>query len=182
MTYSIIDFQSKNVEVICESVLINQAESSSVNHEVNITAAIHLKNLNIILNVGTNLFSMFLNPEKEDEIGNINLSLRNSKYDLNSVSVGILKRFHNILNVPISFFINNFFNSGVFPDCLKDAFILLIHKKGSRHEVAYYRPISILPLYSKVMEKCMGNRLISFLDKYAILKRESIWFSERNVY
>ena len=52
---------------------------------------------------------------------------------------------------------------------MKIAKVRPLYKKGERHEVSNYRPIAVLPVFSKILEKLVYNRLISFVTKYAIL-------------
>jgi hypothetical protein len=40
---------------------------------------------------------------------------------------------------PLSYLVNNSFESGVFPDALKEALIVPVHKKGSKTEVDNYK-------------------------------------------
>ena len=49
---------------------------------------------------------------------------------------------------------------GIFPDSLKHATVIPIHKKGCKLNISNYRPISLLPFMSKLFEKCIYNRLI----------------------
>ncbi|ELU18431.1 hypothetical protein CAPTEDRAFT_48939, partial [Capitella teleta] len=49
--------------------------------------------------------------------------------------------------------INLSFIHGTFPDDLKVAQVVPLYKKGSPMELGNYRPISLLPLFSKVFEK-----------------------------
>jgi hypothetical protein len=44
-----------------------------------------------------------------------------------------------------------------------------IFKKGEIHDIKNYRPISVLLTFSKIFEKLMCNRLISFIAKHNIL-------------
>ncbi|KAG7309667.1 hypothetical protein JYU34_004157 [Plutella xylostella] len=69
----------------------------------------------------------------------------------------------------ISHLANLCFTMGVFPALLKIAIITPVHKSGDRDDVNNYRPISVLPSLSKILEKLINNRLINYLDKYKIL-------------
>ena len=60
--------------------------------------------------------------------------------------------------------INKSFHQGVFPNELKIARVTPIYKEGQKSEVNNYRPISLLSCFSKIYEKLMHKRLISFLD------------------
>ena len=66
----------------------------------------------------------------------------------------------------LTILINESFNTGVFPDKLKIAKVItLLYKKGA----AYYRPISLLSIFSKIFEKIMHERLYNFLESNAVL-------------
>ena len=51
---------------------------------------------------------------------------------------------------------------GNFPDCLKIAKVIALHKKGDYSDPENYRPISLLSTLSKVFEKLLYNRMIHF--------------------
>ena len=74
----------------------------------------------------------------------------------------LLKRIKNPLIPVIVFLINQSLNSGIFPDSLKIAKILPIYKKDDEHILSNYRPISPLPVISKVFEKAIFKRLHEF--------------------
>ena len=68
---------------------------------------------------------------------------------------------------PLLFIYNLSFNTDVVPDKLKNAKVIPIYKKGemcftSNYE---YRPISLLSIFTKLLEKLMHKRLYSFLQK-----------------
>ena len=54
---------------------------------------------------------------------------------------------------------------GVFPEKMKMAKVIPIFKKGSKLNVENYRPISLLPVFSKILERLVHNRLSDFLDE-----------------
>ena len=61
----------------------------------------------------------------------------------------------------------HFFSSGIFPQKLKISRIAPVFKQGDKDNPSNYRPIRILPYISKIYERCMTNRLISFFDKFS---------------
>ena len=61
-------------------------------------------------------------------------------------------------------FVNKSFVSGEFPDCLKQANVSPVFKKGYPLDMENYRPVSILPLLSKVYEKLLYNRLSDHVE------------------
>ena len=66
--------------------------------------------------------------------------------------------------------------SGIFPSRLKYASIKPIFKNGDKKNVANYRPISILPSFSKILEKIMYIRLMNHLETNNILAAEQFGF------
>ncbi|CAH2094536.1 unnamed protein product [Euphydryas editha] len=57
--------------------------------------------------------------------------------------------------------------SGVFPLAWKTAKVVPLHKSGSVHSIRNYRPISILPIFSKVLEQLVYPYIQSHYEKYA---------------
>ena len=66
--------------------------------------------------------------------------------------------------------------SKIFPDPFKLAKMKPIFKKGSRMDPSNYRPISLLPLISKIFEKIVHDQMIDYLVQYNILyKYQSVF-------
>ena len=59
--------------------------------------------------------------------------------------------------------------TGVVPSQLKIAKVIPVFKKSDPNCVNNYIPISILPYFSKIKQKCIDARTIKFLDKFNIL-------------
>ena len=62
--------------------------------------------------------------------------------------------------------INDAINKGVFPDSLKIANITPAHKKDEPTEEENYRPVSVLPLLSKIFERLLYDQLSEYSEKY----------------
>ena len=69
-----------------------------------------------------------------------------------------------VLVKPITELCNLSITSGKFPDSCKIAKLKPIYKKGSLTEASNYRPISLLPLISKVIEKVIHDQTSAFLE------------------
>jgi len=79
-----------------------------------------------------------------------------------------LKSLPNII-LPLTEIINCSFKTGLFPQALKIAKVVPIFKKGPKDEASNYRPISVLPFFSKFFEKTMHVRLNNYITKFDIL-------------
>ena len=73
------------------------------------------------------------------------------------------------LAVPLAEIINCSFSTGIVPEALKIAKVVPIFKGGNSEDIANYRPISILPYFSKILEKVMYERLYSYVKNMNIL-------------
>ena len=62
--------------------------------------------------------------------------------------------------------INKSFENGAFPDCLKEANVTPIFKKDDSLDKENYRPVSILPLLSKVFEKLIYKQLSNYTESF----------------
>jgi hypothetical protein len=103
----------------------------------------------------------FVNPPcSEDEVSLIIDNLSMSKaIDVYGISNFFVKMHKTSLVPKLAKLINNNLNHGTFPDCLKTGLVNPIHKKGSKTEMSNYRPITILPIFSKIFEYVIKRRL-----------------------
>jgi hypothetical protein len=86
----------------------------------------------------------------------------------------LLKEGANQLGLPLSFILNNSIKLGTFPNNLKLANVLPVHKKDEKSVVSNYRPISLLSCVGKVLEKCVFKRLNNyFLDNNLLTPLQS---------
>ena len=83
--------------------------------------------------------------------------------------------FHLFL-IPLTHVLNQSIAQGIFPIELKTAKIIPLFKGGDTMLLNNYRPVSILPIFSKVLEKLMYNRLFSFLSKNKLLYKYQFGF------
>ena len=113
------------------------------------------------------------------EIMDIVKSLKNSfSAGIDEISVNLLKCIIESIAEPISALINIFMNKGMFPDKMKIAKVCPIFKSGEKSKFINYRPISILPSFSKIFEKVIARRLLSFIKQHDILSPSQFGFRE----
>ena len=81
------------------------------------------------------------------------------------VSSKLVKDLRYALSFPLSIIINNSLAMGLVPDMAKLAKIIPIYKAKDKKDISNYRPISLLPIISKILEKVVHKNLYTFLEK-----------------
>ena len=95
---------------------------------------------------------------------------------LGGIGPRLLKLAPNILSPSITFIINKSITSGIFPSVWKNAKVKPLYKSGATDEVNNYRPISILPTLSKIIEKWTHMKLMSYLNQHQLLSQKQSGF------
>jgi hypothetical protein len=114
--------------------------------------------------------SMFLAPVTEEEVLNVTSKLKGKlSAGYNDIPEKIVKQSIQFLKKPLTFIFNLSLSSGTFPHLMKIAKVRPIHKKGQKQEISNYRPISVLPAFSKILEMLIYNRVMSFLKKHNLV-------------
>merc|ERR1711867_161923 len=70
---------------------------------------------------------------------------------------------------PISTLINKIITTGIIPSEFKTALVTPTFKKGDRKKVDNYRPISVLPAMSKIMEYTIKDQLYEYMEQNKIM-------------
>ena len=100
--------------------------------------------------------SLFLNPTCEQEVVRLISELPNKKssgYD--KVDNTLLKELKYKIAMPLTHLFNRSLSEGIFPEKMKLAEVIPLHKGKERYLTTNYRPISLLLTISKVLEKLM---------------------------
>lgn len=121
-------------------------------------------------------FSVYLKPVTESEVKEIIFDMNNSAAGSDILSLRIIKYLWPAISHVLVNLINLCFKQGVFPSCFKLARITPVHKGGDHSEVSNYRPISVLPVMSRLVEKCFSRRLYHYLECHSILTSTQFGF------
>ena len=159
--------------------IANEFNNYFVNVGINIDKQIHKTNGDFrnYLNKINCSKSFFLNATWPLEIDKIIDTLDiNKSTGPNSIPVYILKIFKSFFSNWLSKIINLTFEVSIFPDILKIAKIVPIHKKGSKLDHVNYRPISLLSVFSKIFEKVLYKRMYSFLTMNKLIYEKQFGF------
>jgi len=122
-------------------------------------------------------FSLSDSPVTQTEIIDAVAQLESKKSeDLFGISMFFIKKFVSILVNPLYYIISKSFETGKFPNQLKIAKVVPIYKGGDKTSPDNYRPISLLPNFSKIFEKVMCNRLTFYLESNNLICNEQFGF------
>ena len=88
---------------------------------------------------------------------------------LDGVPCKLLKLASSIIGPSLTKIFNSCIKTETFPDEWKIAKVTPIFKKGSKSDLNNYRPISVLPIVSKLFEKIIYQQLYDYLDKNEFL-------------
>ena len=121
--------------------------------------------------------SLFLHKVDEQELQNIVNGLKpKTSTDYNGLDMRIVKSIFTSVSKPFVHICNLSISNGVFPDKMKIAKVIPLFKKGSPMECCNYRPVSLLPQMSKILEKVFYVRLEKFIDREKILNNYQYGF------
>ena len=95
---------------------------------------------------------------------------------IDNISGKILKVAALAISPSLTYIINHAIISCCFPDDWKVARVLPFHKKGPRNLPDNYRPISILPAISKIIERILYDQLYDYLSANDILCERQFGF------
>ena len=124
--------------------------------------------------------SLFLNPVTVVEILQIvaNVKPKKSKGH-DELGMCLIKKLIPYIVVPLKHIFNLSLLNGVFPDSMKIARVIPLFKTGNTKEFSNYRPISLLPQFSKILEKMYHSRLMAFIDSNQILYKSQYGFRKQ---
>ena len=88
---------------------------------------------------------------------------------MDRISSEFLKDGTDVLALPLCNLVNLSIKQSLFPDQCKMAKLKPLFNKGSKSEPKNYRPISLLPVVSKIIEKTIQIQTQKYLDKSSLL-------------
>ena len=97
-----------------------------------------------------------------------NLDVRKST-GTDDIGPRLLKMAAPFIAESLTFICNLSIRTGSFPEKWKEAKVKPLHKGGPTNDLNNFRPISILPVLSKLFEKHVHESLLSFLEQYKLL-------------
>ena len=125
--------------------------------------------------------SIFLSPTTKEEVAKHINSLNSKKSsDIYGMSATFLKTLSLSVSETLSTLYNESFSQEIFPDHVKHAMVTPVHKGGFKLDMTNCRPISVLPICGKILEKLTLTRLLDFHDKNNIIYKHQFGFQKTN--
>ena len=113
----------------------------------------------------------------EEELKRAFFSLKPNKTpDYDNINVNVVKKVYGESKAPLMHIFNLSLSTGIFPNKLKIAKVSPIFKTNGKDLLTNYRPISVLPCFSKILERIMYDRLYSYLTENKILFKKQFGF------
>ena len=103
-----------------------------------------------------------------------------SSSGIDGINIRIVKYVAPYIALPLSPIFNLTFATGKIPNKFKIALVAPDSKSSDKDVYSNYRPISVLPCFSKILEKLMYKRLIKFIDKNNILSSHQYGFRSKS--
>ena len=122
----------------------------------------------------SNVSSIYLQDCSPEEISKIISDLENSK--ASDIPITIIKKSSHIISTILARHINDAMAKGVFPDILKIGKITPVFKKDDKELFENYRPVSTLPIFGKIFEKVIYERLYSFFVSQKLMAQNQFGF------
>lgn len=99
---------------------------------------------------------------------------------MDGVTLKSIKCINELISEGLTKYINTILEKGVFPDSPKIAKVTPIYKSGIKTDPNNYRPVSVLPVLSKIFERVLYTRLFDFLRETKFLYEHQYGFRPKS--
>ena len=123
---------------------------------------VHLPKIMVHL-TETLLCSLNFSSVNFEQLNRIICDIRNKSPVMDELPMSDFKDNLKIFDVAVVYIVNKSLAHGIFPSELKMAKIIPIHKSGDKDKIENYRPISLLPVFSKILEKIIATQIENYL-------------------
>ena len=94
--------------------------------------------------------------------------------------MNVIRSMYHELKIPLMNIFSRSLSTGIFPEKMKIVKVSPIFKNGKKTIASNYRPTSVLPYFSKILERIMYNRLYSYLTENNSLFNKQFGFRAGN--
>ena len=126
-----------------------------------------------------NQSAKFVSTEvNEDHVLKIISDFGDSAAGWDDLKPNVIKHVKLYISKPLAHITNLSFKNSVFPHELKKANVVPIFKKDDKMAFSNYRPVSVLPVFSKIIERLMYNRLFDYINENKLLYKYQFGFQK----
>ena len=113
----------------------------------------------------------------QDDIAKIIQNLDSGKaHGHDNISINMLKIYGSAIYKPLAIILKQWVDTGIFPSEWKKGNIVPIHKKGDKQTLKNYRPVSLLPICGKILERLMFNEMFKFFIENELISSNQSGF------
>jgi hypothetical protein len=109
----------------------------------------------------------------------LNTLKTNKAIGLDHISGRLLKDASAIISNSLTQLFNQSLQSGSFPNVWKMGKVTALFKSGNRNNTNNYRPITVLPIISKILEKAVHGQIYRYLNEHKLLTSKQFGFREK---
>lgn len=124
-------------------------------------------------NIESNILPQFkfaLSEVSNAEVSETLYSLKSRKCGgVNQIPAFVYKILEPLILNPLTHVINTSIKNSQFPDIWKKALVIALHKGGKHDQPSNYRPISLLPILSKVFEKILNKQIRDYFENHLLI-------------
>ena len=174
-----IDFLINGQYISDSKTIANSFNNYFINIGSSLASSIKSEN-DPLLYFQTNKKSIYIPEIDKSEIEPIISSINNSSAGYDELPASIMKQCIGSYIDPLIFLINQSIAQGVFPAELKIARVIPLYKGENNQLIHNYRPISVLPFFSKIFEKIIYKYVLDFFDDNNILYDHQFGFRKHH--
>ena len=171
---------SEGTSITDKNEIVEQFNKYFTNNGSSLNAKLPKTGEDPIQHIKHNTASCFCAPTDPTEIINIVKSGNSSKSSgVDNIDPYVVQTIIPQIANQLAHVFNKSLQTCIVPDKLKIAKVIPLYKNDNPEQFKNYRPISILPCFSKIIERIMYNRLYSFLTKHNILSEKQYGFRKK---
>ena len=119
-------------------------------------------------------------PVSQHLVSNIVAGIKDVGAGIDGINSKLLKLLTPAILPQLTHLVNMCLIKSTFPAVLKTAMITPVYKSGMRSHFSNYRPISVLPIISKVLEYVIYDQLMSFVNENNIISESQFGFRAKH--
>lgn len=163
-TFKIGNYECSNENIIAESF-----NNYFINVGPNLARKINIVSDDPIKFIDANPNTIFLKDVTEKELETIIKNLKECSTGYDNLHAKVIKFSYKYYLSVLKHLCQLSLNQGIFPNQLKIAKVIPLYKSNDHSLISNYRPVSVLPILSKIYERLMYNRIMDFINSYNIL-------------